>query len=43
VSTSSITAAITTAARVASGSFSNSPVRKSSVITVRADGQAREL
>ena len=36
MSTSSITAAITTAARVASGSFSNSPVRKSSVTTVKA-------
>ena len=33
---SSITAAITTAASVASGRFSNSPVRKSRVMTVRA-------
>ncbi len=34
MSTSSISAAITTAASVASGSFSNRPVRKSSVTTV---------
>ena len=36
MSTSSITAAMTTAASVASGSFSNSPVRNSSVTTVSA-------
>ena len=35
MSTSSMTAAMTIAARVASGSFSNSPVRNSSVTTVR--------
>jgi hypothetical protein len=34
MSTSSITAAMTTAARVACGSFSNSPVRSRSVTTV---------
>ena len=37
MSTSSMTAAITTAASVASGRFSNRPVRKSRVTTVRAD------
>ena len=36
MSTSSTSAAITTAASVASGSFSKSPVRKSSVTTVSA-------
>ena len=34
MSTSSMTAAMTTAASVASGRFSNSPVRNSNVITV---------
>ena len=44
MSTSSITAAITTAASVASGRFSNRPVRNSSVTTVeRRDGQPGHL
>ena len=43
MSTSSMTAAMTTAASVASGSCSNRPVRKSSVTTVSAAHTSPEI